>query len=61
MEIQTKEIVNFINELVHIPSPSGDTAAAINYMKDFFEKNKNAAPHDESDADTGNVEDNVVQ
>jgi putative aminopeptidase FrvX len=40
MEIQTKEIVNFIKELVHIPSPSGDTAAAIHYMKDFFEENK---------------------
>ncbi|WNB93544.1 M42 family metallopeptidase [Bacillus sp. NEB1478] len=40
MEIQTKEIVGYIKELVHIPSPSGDTAAAINYMKRFFEENQ---------------------
>lgn len=39
MEIQTKEIISYIKELVHIPSPSGNTEAAIRYMKSFFEKN----------------------
>ncbi|MDM5315910.1 M42 family metallopeptidase [Fictibacillus sp. b24] len=39
MEIQTNEIVGFIKDLVHIPSPSGNTEAAINYMKSFFEEN----------------------
>lgn len=39
MEIQTSEIVGFIKDLVHIPSPSGNTEAAINYMKSFFEEN----------------------
>jgi putative aminopeptidase FrvX len=39
MEIQTKEIVGYIKELVHIPSPSGDTTEAIDYMKKFFEEN----------------------
>jgi putative aminopeptidase FrvX len=38
MEIQTNEIVGFIKELVHIPSPSGNTEAAIQYMKVFFEE-----------------------
>jgi putative aminopeptidase FrvX len=38
MEIQTNEIVRFIKELVHIPSPSGNTEAAIQYMKEFFEE-----------------------
>lgn len=40
MEIQTKEIVGFLKELVHIPSPSGDTEAAIQFMKKFFEENE---------------------
>jgi putative aminopeptidase FrvX len=40
MEIQTNEIVRFIKELVHIPSPSGNTEAAIQYMKEFFEENE---------------------
>jgi putative aminopeptidase FrvX len=39
MQIQTEEIVQFIKELVHIPSPSGNTEAAIQYMKAFFEEN----------------------
>lgn len=39
MEIQTSEIVGFIKDLVHIPSPSGNTEAAINYMKSFLEEN----------------------
>jgi putative aminopeptidase FrvX len=39
MGIQTTEIVRYIKELVHIPSPSGDTEAAIQYMKAFFEEN----------------------
>ncbi|MED1863475.1 M42 family metallopeptidase [Fictibacillus nanhaiensis] len=40
MEIQTEEIVSYIKELVHIPSPSGNTEAAIEFMKSFFEKNQ---------------------
>ncbi|MBY6035503.1 M42 family metallopeptidase [Fictibacillus nanhaiensis] len=40
MEVQIKEIVKFIKELVHIPSPSGDTDAAIAYMKNFFQENE---------------------
>ncbi|GGB50550.1 M42 family metallopeptidase [Fictibacillus barbaricus] len=39
MEIQTKEIIGYIKELVHIPSPSGNTEAAIGYMKSFFDRN----------------------
>jgi putative aminopeptidase FrvX len=36
MDIQANEIVGYIKELVHIPSPSGDTAAVIQHMKKFF-------------------------
>jgi putative aminopeptidase FrvX len=40
MEKHTTEIVDFIKELVHIPSPSGYTEEAILHVKSFFEKNK---------------------